>query len=60
MYCIILFVLFTPMLTSQQLELQEAILKRLYPWVSIEEAKKKSWSFDLLKHTLQKPFLLPN
>lgn len=28
-------------LTPHQLELQEAILKRLYPWVSMEEAKKK-------------------
>ena len=33
-------------LTTHQLTTQEAILKRLYPWVSIEEAKKKELQDD--------------
>lgn len=39
-------------LTEKQIATQEAILKRLYPWVSMEEAKKKElWFWCIVKHS---------
>ncbi len=52
-------------LTTQQLELQEAILKRLYPWVSIEEIRKKEnrddayikvWIFNSKSKTIRNEY----
>lgn len=40
-YTFTFFEIYTMILTEKQLSTQEAIIKRLYPWVSMEEAKKK-------------------